>query len=112
MKKLICLLFITHLYVANLMAQSGNIGIATITPNSKLQVDGSIALGYREVTGTSSLSVNDYAIEFTGASEDSVSLPDATSCTGRIYYLKNSTPTATLRIHPIMGQLIDGAIGN
>ncbi len=69
-------------------------------------------MGYREVTASTSLNVDDYAIEFKGATEDSVNLPDATSCSGRIYYVKNSTPSATLRIHPILGQLIDGTIGN
>lgn len=114
MKKLISILFVTHLYVANILAQSGNIGIATITPNSKLQVDGSIALGHREISASSSLNVNDYAVEFTGVTEDSITLPDATSCEGRVYVIKNASATsgAVARIHPISGQTIDGVSGN
>ena len=110
MKKLVCLLFLTQMYVANIFAQAGNVGIATVTPNSKLQVDGSIALGYRVISASSALTVDDYAVEFTGVTADSITLPNATACSGRVYVIKNTSPTvrAVARIVPIMGQMIDG----
>ncbi len=111
MKKLNLLLFIAFLAANTVSAQSGNIGVATTTPNSKLQVDGSLAIGYRTVDSSTTLSVNDYALEFKGVTSDSVKLPDATACKGRMYMVKNTTTYAgnVARIVTSLGQTIDGA---
>jgi hypothetical protein len=111
MKKLNLLLFMVLLGAAAVSAQSGNIGVATTTPNSKLQVDGSFATGYRAVDSSTVLSVNDYALEFSGLDADSIVLPDAIACKGRIYMIKNVNASAgpIARIVTTSGQTIDGA---
>ncbi len=113
MKKLNLAFLITLLALSRVDAQSGNIGIATVTPNSRLQVDGSISMAYRIATGTTTLNDNDYSVEFKGSSGDSILLPDATACKGRMYLIKNTSSVAgtVAKVFPTGGQTIDGNTG-
>ena len=106
--RLLCVLL---LLAVNMSAQSGNIGVGTNTPTSRLHISGSIAIGYRIVSSSTALDANDYTIEFNGSTAASISLPDATTCKGRIYYIKNTSttlPTPMVTISPQSAQTIDG----
>ena len=88
------------------------VGIGTVSPNSMLDVRGSISAITRTFTTATSLTINDYTLIFTGSSATTATLPDATTCQGRIYCLKNfsaTTPTPVLTIATVSGQKIDGS---
>ena len=83
----------TNPYTASLVKMlihsSGNIGIGTTTPNSVLNVNGSLSLGYVAKTATYTATANDYLINCT-ANTFTVTLPTAVGITGRIYEIVNS----------------------
>jgi hypothetical protein len=88
------------------------VGIGTPTPNSMLDVRGAISAITRTFTTATSLTINDYTAIFTGTAATSVTLPDATTCPGRIYCIKNFstiTPTPVLTITTVSGQKVDGS---
>ncbi len=94
---------------ANLFAQ---IGVGTITPASSFDVAGSVSLSPLIVTGNTAVTSSNYNIKFTGTSASVITLPDATSCEGRIYLVKNASttsPTPVLTINTAPGQTINGA---
>jgi hypothetical protein len=86
------------------------VGIGTPTPNSMLDVRGAISAITRTFTTATSLTINDYTVIFTGTAATSATLPDATTCPGRIYCIKNfstTSPTPVLTITTASGQTID-----
>jgi hypothetical protein len=88
------------------------VGIGTPTPNSMLDVRGAISAMTRAFTAGTSLTINDYTVIFNGTAATSATLPDATTCPGRIYCVKNfsaTTPTPVLTITTVSGQTIDGS---
>src|SRR5580658_3015491 len=88
------------------------VGIGTPTPNSMLDVRGAISAITRTFTTATSLTINDYTAIFTGTAATNVTLPDATTCPGRIYCIKNFstiTPTPVLTITTVSGQKVDGS---
>ncbi len=92
----------------NLFSQ---IGIGTATPASNLEVGGSFSVNPLIVTGNIILTANNYIVKFTGTIASSITLPDATTCEGRIYLIKNSSttsPTPNLTIITSSFQTIDG----
>jgi Chaperone of endosialidase len=92
----------------NLFAQ---IGIATATPASSLEVAGSFSVAPLIVSGNTTLTSSDYNIKFTGSSASAISLPDAVNCSGRIYLIKNASttsPTPVLTIATSSSQTIEG----
>ncbi len=92
------------LVTADLFSQTG---VATASPNSTLDVRGSIAINYRSfLTSTTALST-DYFLVFNGSSASSVSLPSAIGAGARYYLIKNASST-TLQVIPFSGQTIDG----
>jgi len=99
----------------NLMySQTGNIGINTSDPGSKLTVNGSFAATYK-TTGTSGpVDANDYYIAYNGNSNGTLTLPAAVNGAGnfigRTYHFKN-TGTATLSIAASGTELIDNQSG-
>ncbi|MDQ0065055.1 hypothetical protein [Chryseobacterium lathyri] len=99
----------------NLMySQTGNIGINTNDPGSKLTVNGSFAATYK-TTGTSGpVDANDYYIAYNGNSNGTLTLPAAVTGSGnfigRTYHFKN-TGTATLSIAASGTELIDNQSG-
>lgn len=105
-----------HLYglclflgVAGVQAQTG---IGTNTPNSTLDVRGAMAAGFRAFSSATSLSSTDHVAVFTGLTDATVTLPDATTCTGRIYWIKNASttlPTPVLTVNTVSSQTIEGS---
>lgn len=95
-------------------SQSGT-GIGTTVPNSTLDVRGGMALAIRTVSSSTTLTITDHIIVFTGTSNATATLPDATTCKGRIYWIKNaspSVPASVLTVNTSASQLIDGAPGS
>lgn len=89
----------------------GNTGIATASPNSTLDIRGSLSLNYRSFTSYTTALSTDNTLTFTGASATTLMLPNAITCTGRLYSIKNASttvPTPVLTIATQSGQTIDG----
>ncbi len=97
MKKKLLTVFGAILISSIAFPQSGNFGIGTTTPGSKLTVNGSFAPDYKIVTATGNVGVNDYYIAYNGAANGTLTLPAAISGTGnykgRIYCFKNTGST-------------------
>lgn len=114
MKKFICIVFLIAALSSVTRAQTGNVGINTATPGSKLTVDGSFAASYRAETGTTAvIAPNDYYVVWNGASNGTLTLPTAISGSGnykgRLYFIKNTTGSSNLTLAANAGELIDGA---
>lgn len=109
------ILFLTCIACSTIsFAQTGNTGIGTTTPGSKLTVNGSFAASYRSETGTTgTLGANDFYVVWNGASNGTLTLPAAISGNGnykgRLYYIKNTTSSNNLVLAANGGELIDGA---
>jgi len=104
---------ISSLGSERIFAQTGNTGIGTSTPGSKLTVNGSFAGAYTQVTATTyTAGENDFYIVWNGTAAGTITLPASTSGadrTGRLYYLKNTTATYTLTLDAAGTELIDAA---
>jgi hypothetical protein len=88
------------------------IGIGTTSPNSTLDVRGSLSMGYRSFTASTTAASTDHSLVYTGTTAAALTLPDATACAGRTYMVKNSsatTPVPLLTINTTSSQTIDGA---
>ena len=86
-------------------------GIGTTTPNSTLDVRGSMATNYRSFTTATTASSTDNLLVFTGTTATTLTLPTAVGCTGRYYMIKNASTTGPLPILTIAttsSQTIDG----
>ncbi len=88
----------------------GNVGIATSSPTSTLNVNGSVAKAITTKTATYTLTSSDHTVIFNLNGNATANLPDATTCTGRIYMIKinRTNTTDTLTIDPNGTQTIDG----
>lgn len=94
------------LIVINVKAQ---IGVGTTSPNSTLDVRGSMSLNYRAFSSATSAGSTDNILVFTGTSAAAITLPDATTCVGREYNIKNvSSNSSMLTINTTSSQTIDG----
>jgi hypothetical protein len=105
--------FIFTLLIACSFSITGfaQVGIGTVSPNSTLDVRGSFSAIYRSFSSATSITSNDHTVVFTGSSAATATLPDATTCAGRIYYIKNfsaSPITPILTIGTVSSQKIDG----
>lgn len=89
------------------------VGIGTASPNSTLDVRGSLAPIYRSFSGTTTtITSTDFNIVFNGTAAATATLPDATTCSGRIYYIKNfstTSPVPVLTLATVSSQKIDGS---
>jgi len=107
--KTLCLLLLSVLITISVNAQ---VGIGTTSPNTTLDVRGSLALNSRSFSTTSETVLStDYTLLFTGSSACTLTMPDATAWPGRIINIKN-TKTGTvpvLTIATTSSQTIDGA---
>ncbi|MBL7815201.1 MAG: hypothetical protein JNL70_09330 [Saprospiraceae bacterium] len=68
---------------------SGNMGIGTSTPNSKLEVNGSVAYPITTTSGNLTLDATHHTIIITGT--HTITLPAASTCANRIYNLVNNS---------------------
>ncbi|HTL08901.1 MAG TPA: hypothetical protein VL307_11605 [Chitinophagaceae bacterium] len=90
---------------------SAQIGVGTTTPNSTLDVRGSMSTAYRAFTASTSAAITDNILVFTGSTAATLTLPSAASITGRSYQVKNASatgPTPVLTIATTSSQTIDG----
>lgn len=91
---------------------SGYVGVKQTTPTSTLHGGGSFALPIvvksADYTATSSDCIINYVFS---SGVKTLSLPDATTCAGRIYFISmlGSSGTAALTIDPYSTQLINGS---
>lgn len=107
MKKVLLASIIINTYLASL----GQVGIGTTSPNSMLDVRGSISTSYRTFTANTTASISDHVLVFTGTSSTTITLPTAASIAGRTYVIKNASitgPTPVLTIATTSSQTIDG----
>lgn len=90
---------------------SAQIGVGTTTAHSDLHVNGAVAMAVRSVTANDNIGYSDEVMLFTGTSAATVTLPDASTATGRVYWIKNAStllPVPTLTIATSSSQTIDG----
>jgi hypothetical protein len=88
------------------------VGVGTTSPNSTLDVRGSVATNYRAFTVNTSAASTDNLLVFTGSSAATLTLPTAVGCDGRNYMIKNASTAGTtpvLTIATTSSQTIDGA---
>lgn len=88
------------------------LGIGTTSPNSTLDVRGSISTGYRAFTASTTATATDNLLVFTGTTAATLTLPTAVGCDGRTYMVKNASttgPTPVLTITTTSSQTIDAA---
>ncbi|MGO4289497.1 hypothetical protein [Chitinophaga sp. RAB17] len=92
---------------------TGNVGIATNAPTSTLQVNGSVAKTIKIITSNTTLTDADYTVlaDASSSTNISVTLPDATTCVGRIYNIKllGTGTSGGMTIKPATGQKLDNA---
>jgi hypothetical protein len=73
--------------VFNYAFNDGNVGIRTDSPTSTLQVAGSFSAPHVTKSANYTLDATDYTVGFDCASNRTATLPDATTCAGRIYVI-------------------------
>ncbi len=86
------------------------IGIGTTSPNSTLDIRGSLSLNYRSFTASTTVTSTDNTLIYTGSTAATVTLPDAGTCMGRTYSIKNASttnPLPVLTIATTSSQTID-----
>lgn len=88
----------------------GSVGVGTSTPNSRLHVDGSFAVGYRSVSANAVALASDAVISVDAtAGAVTISLPTAVGITGRTYYIKKVDSSFNyVHVQGAIAQTIDG----
>jgi hypothetical protein len=73
---------------------NGNVGVGTTTPSSTLQANGSFSLPIKSITSAYTVTNADYKIvvRTTGTDTTLITLPNPTTCPGRIYIIQNMNP--------------------
>jgi|GEM_PF-6204274 len=82
-----------------------------VSKNPELIFRRSDSVAFRSFSNDTTLSAIDHTLVFTGAKATTASLPDASSCVGRIYSISNFStviPTPILTITPKDLQFIEG----
>jgi hypothetical protein len=102
------LLIVTAILLHSVYADA-QIGVGTASPNSTLDVRGSLAVSYRAFAGATSAAITDNTLVFTGTTAATLTLPTAASIAGRVYWIKNTSSNASvLTIATTSSQTIDG----
>jgi hypothetical protein len=94
-----------------IITADAQMGIGTTTPNSTLDVRGSVSTNYRDFTTSTTAASTDNLLVFTGSSDATITLPTAVGCSGRNYLIKNASttgPTPVLTVATTSSQTIDG----
>lgn len=95
--------------LVNSICALSQIGIGTTTPNSTLDVRGTISTPVTSFTGNTSAGSADNMLIFTGTSAATITLPTAVGITGREYWIKNaSTNASVLTIATTASQTVEG----
>lgn len=105
-------IFFTLAAIVFAILSHAQVGIGTTSPNSTLDVRGSIATSYRAFTANTTAASTDNLLVFTGSTATTITLPTAVGCDGRTYMIKNASttgPTPVLTIATTASQMIDGA---
>ncbi|HMC87054.1 MAG TPA: hypothetical protein VKI61_16115, partial [Chitinophagaceae bacterium] len=103
------ILFIVTAILLPSVYADAQIGVGTTSPNSTLDVRGSLAVSYRAFTGATSAAITDNTLVFTGTTAATLTLPTAASIAGRVYWIKNTSSNASvLTIATTSSQTIDG----
>ena len=100
----------TFIFSFLVLCANAQVGIGTTSPNSTLDVRGSLSLNNRSFASSETASSTDNALVYTGTSAATITLPDATTITGRMYNIKNfstTVPTPVLTIATSLSQTID-----
>ncbi|MFT3750010.1 MAG: tail fiber domain-containing protein [Agriterribacter sp.] len=98
-------------------AQSGNYGIGTATPGSKLTVNGSFSATYNNITAsTYTMLASDFYLAWNGSANGNITLPAALvvgsgNYQGRVYHIKNTSTAYTLTIAANGSELLDNQSG-
>ncbi len=104
--------FITIILCLCILNIHAQIGIGTTSPTSTLDIRGSLALNYRAFTSSTTAASTDNNLIYTGTTTATVTLPDASTCAGRVYAIKNASTTNPLPVVTITttsSQTIDGS---
>jgi Chaperone of endosialidase len=105
-------ILITAITLINVLNATAQLGVGTTSPNSTLDVRGSLSTAYRSFTSATTAGATDNILVFTGTSATTITLPTAVGCTGRMYVIKNASttgPTPLVTIATTSSQTIDGA---
>lgn len=101
-------LFFLAICSFTVVASNAQVGVGTTSPNSTLDVRGSLSANYRAFTASTS-AATDNLLSFTGTAAATLTLPTAITCTGRTYWVKNaSSNVSVLTIATTSSQTIDG----
>ncbi len=111
MKKFLLCISLTATAGFAAIAQTGNVGIGTTTPGSKLTVNGSFAAAFTPVTAnTYTIGENDFSIRWNGTADGIITLLASSTTpdrTGRLYFIKNVSTASVLTIDGSGSELID-----
>lgn len=101
--------FLLSLLCFFLLTTKAQLGVGTTVPNSTLDVRGSVSNAYRAFATSTTAATTDNMLVFTGTAVATLTLPNATTCQGRYYWVKNtSSNSSTLTIATTAAQTIDG----
>jgi hypothetical protein len=104
--KILTLTVFINAFAYGLNAQ---VGVGTTSPNSTLDVRGSMSNNLRTFSSSTSAGTTDYHLAFTGTAAATLTLPDASTIAGRSYVIKNVSSNASLlTIATTSSQTIDG----
>jgi len=91
-----------------IIADVGRAGFGTTTPNSGVQINGSLSLSTVTKTATYTATSSDYTI-ICSTNTFTIDLPTAVGITGRVYVIKNITSGTTITVDGNGTETIDGA---